>query len=425
MVYGLCRAMLRDPDEAEDATQSAFVSAFASLSGGARVREEAAWLATIARHECLARIQKRMREPLPLPDADVVLLETPQDEVERSLAVHELREAIATLPVMQRDAVVLRDIYGLRYREVGAALGVSRPSVESLLFRARRTLRRRLRPALGASLIVPLAVREGVAQAVPFFAGPGAAGVGAAASAGAGVGLLAKLGSAPVAAKVAAGVVAVSAGSVAAVEVEHARKQGPQPPPVQVPSSAPRQVGGNGRQGGPSANLERGGGAGGDVSSHGGRESAFSRTGTSRDRDADEEAIGSGTVRSGSGDGDEDGQRGGLSSRSGSSGRGSTGGDTDRQASEPRDESGEHTSKGSVNSGRGEDDLSSRDSSGSASAGGRSSGKGSEGEESPDGDSGSGRRGDSGNGSSGGSSSGSSEERDDSSGSGSSGGDDD
>src|SRR3954462_10355057 len=65
MVLGLCRGLLRDPTEAEDAAQQTFLSAHRALLNGADPREPAAWLATIARNECWTRIRGRMREPLP------------------------------------------------------------------------------------------------------------------------------------------------------------------------------------------------------------------------------------------------------------------------------------------------------------------------------------------------------------------------
>src|SRR5436190_22147727 len=63
-VYGLCRMMLRDPHEAEDALQSTFLSAHRALLAGNTPRDEAAWLATIARNECRGRIQSRMPTPV-------------------------------------------------------------------------------------------------------------------------------------------------------------------------------------------------------------------------------------------------------------------------------------------------------------------------------------------------------------------------
>ncbi len=247
MVYGLCRWLLRDPFEAEDATQATFVSAYRSLLGGGSVREPAAWLATIARNECRARAHARMREPLPLLEDDLSHAHGPHEEVDRRMLASEIRTAISELPDKQREAVVLRDLYGMRYDEVGAALGVSRASVESLLFRARRQLRVRLKPLAGGALAVPLAVREGIAQALPGFAtGTAGGGALAVASAGAGGGLLAKVAATPVAAKVAGALVALgTAGSVGVVGVEHAERH-PSPAtrvPAAASAPAPRPAG--------------------------------------------------------------------------------------------------------------------------------------------------------------------------------------
>ncbi len=218
MVYGLCLALLRDPDDADDATQATFVSAHTSLLGGNEVREPAAWLATIARNECAGRAHAKMREPLPLFDADIGHNHGPEAELDRLAVVAELQQAISVLPEKQREAVVLRDFYGLQYAEVGAALGMSVASVESLLFRARRSLRTSLKPLASGALVVPVAVREGIAQALPSFTAAGAAGGGAASSAAA-LGLFSKLGGGPLAVKIAVGVTAVTAvGSVAVVE---------------------------------------------------------------------------------------------------------------------------------------------------------------------------------------------------------------
>jgi RNA polymerase sigma factor (sigma-70 family) len=227
MVYGLCRALLRDPDDADDATQVTFISAYKSLLGGNQVREPAAWLATIARNECTARARARMREPLPLVDADLGHTQGPESELDRRAVVEELQQAISELPEKQREAVVLRDLYGLQYTEVSAALGMSVASVESLLFRARRSLRVSLKPLASGVLAVPVAVREGIAQALPGFTTGGAA-EGGAASGVVGLGLLAKFTGVPAAVKIAAGVVAITAtGSVAVVGAEHAETQHP------------------------------------------------------------------------------------------------------------------------------------------------------------------------------------------------------
>jgi RNA polymerase sigma-70 factor (ECF subfamily) len=214
MILGLCRFLLRDADEADDATQQTFLSAYRSLLSGTEPRNPAQWLAEIARNECRGRIAARMREPLPLAPTVEASGHDPAETADQTELIDELKAAIAELPERQREAVILRDFYGLSYREVATAMTVSVPVVESLLFRARRRLDRRLGPlprlAQGA-LAVPLALREDLARVIPGFdaaaAGLGITGGGAAA------GVVAKLAALPATAKVA------SATTVAAVAV--------------------------------------------------------------------------------------------------------------------------------------------------------------------------------------------------------------
>jgi RNA polymerase sigma factor (sigma-70 family) len=212
MVYGICRLILRDATEAEDAAQQTFLSAYRGLLAGQEPREPSAWLGTIARNECRARLRGRSTEPLTLvtePFGD----ET-QREVGRRAEAEALCTALAELPPQQRDAIVLREFYGLSYAEVAAALGLSGSAVETLLFRSRRRLQAQLRPlrsALGV-LTLPPSLSEALSQALPGFGG-------SAAGAGIGAGALAKLGSTSFAAKFAAATLALgTAGTVAGVE---------------------------------------------------------------------------------------------------------------------------------------------------------------------------------------------------------------
>src|SRR5690348_18473217 len=116
MVYGISRLLLRDPVEAEDAAQQTFLSAYRSLLAGQEPRDPSAWLGTIARNECRARLCGRQTEPLSL------VQEPAGEELHHAAARREeiqaLCAALAELPPQQRDAVVLRELYGFSYGEV-------------------------------------------------------------------------------------------------------------------------------------------------------------------------------------------------------------------------------------------------------------------------------------------------------------------
>ena len=91
---------------------STSLSAYNSLLGGAVPRDEAAWLATIARNECRARIRRRMTTPLPL-DLELESGHAGPAEVAGTHAgLAELNAALARLPERQREAIVLRDLCG-------------------------------------------------------------------------------------------------------------------------------------------------------------------------------------------------------------------------------------------------------------------------------------------------------------------------
>jgi DNA-directed RNA polymerase specialized sigma24 family protein len=217
MVYGVCRLLLRDADEAEDAAQQTFLSAYRGLLAGQEPREPAAWLGTIARNECRKRLRSRKTAA-----SAIVSLRRRRDSAGGRAAgrdrgpVHCACGAPGAAARRPRAAGVLR----LVHAEVAAALRkLSGPAVESLLFRSRRRLQERLRPlraALGV-LTIPVTLRESLAQALPGFGGGGVA-------AGAGATFLVKAGSAPVAAKFAAAALALgTAGTIAGVETHAVR----------------------------------------------------------------------------------------------------------------------------------------------------------------------------------------------------------
>jgi RNA polymerase sigma factor (sigma-70 family) len=202
MVYGLCRILLQDAVEAEDAAQQVFLSAHQSILGGTEPREPAAWLGKITRNECRARIRARMATPLALVDERPAVGADVEQAASRRAEIEALCAALAELPDQQRQAVLLREFYGLSYEEMSAALGLTEGAVESLLFRARRRLQEELRPVRVASgTLLPATLGDSLAGLIPGF------------GAGSSAGILAKLASLPVAAKLTAAAASVTAAS--------------------------------------------------------------------------------------------------------------------------------------------------------------------------------------------------------------------
>ncbi len=146
LVTTICRLVLRDRGEAEDAAQQVFLSAHRALLNGVAPQDPAAWLATIARNECRSRRPPRalvvVDEHSELEDRFAV---DPSASAMQRAELEVLWTEIALLPQAQRDALLLREICGLSYQQLAVELEVTRESARSLLSRARKHVRTRLR----------------------------------------------------------------------------------------------------------------------------------------------------------------------------------------------------------------------------------------------------------------------------------------
>ncbi len=144
-IYRYCFNRLRSREEAEDATQTTFLNALRGLQRGVTPELEQAWLYKIAENVCLTRVRanvrrRRVESPTDL-DPLHELIASPAGEAD---ALRGIEDALARLPEQQRRAILLREWQGLSYREIADELGLSQGAVETLIFRARRSLAREL-----------------------------------------------------------------------------------------------------------------------------------------------------------------------------------------------------------------------------------------------------------------------------------------
>ena len=138
-VYGSVLRDVRDPDEAEDVTQAAFMNAFRALRRGDQPEKPRAWLLTIARNVVRRRARLRAERPQEVElEADSELLLTLDDPQGSPSA--DIHAALRRLTDAQREVILLREIQGRSYAEIAFALGLSVSAVEALIFRARRAL---------------------------------------------------------------------------------------------------------------------------------------------------------------------------------------------------------------------------------------------------------------------------------------------
>ena len=192
-VARLCRSLLRDRAEAEDATQQVFLAAHRALLNGSAPREPLAWLLAVARHECYSRCRQRAATPVPTGDVPDGSTPDASAQVLRAGELATVWEEVGQMPRAQREAFLLREIRGLSYGQLAAELSLSTPSVRSLLLRARARLRHRLRDVaagLGGapwvqSLVRLVAGGDG-ASPVPAATKAAAVGLGALAIVGGG-----------------------------------------------------------------------------------------------------------------------------------------------------------------------------------------------------------------------------------------------
>ena len=139
-LQGFCRARLSSQEEAEDAVQHTFLNAYRSLRGGTRPRAEAAWMYAIAANVCRERQRsawRRSRIEVVSDDGLVGDRAAPEHSHEELAGV---ADALAELTPNQRRAILMREWQGLSYREIADELSLSEGAVETLLFRARRSL---------------------------------------------------------------------------------------------------------------------------------------------------------------------------------------------------------------------------------------------------------------------------------------------
>lgn len=136
-VFNQCRRMLRDPEEAADATQEIFLRAATSLSENVRGAEAGAWLNTVARNYCIDLIRRRKRL-----GSVVTTLAATADALDESVeSVHDRELLLAVLPrlgVRERQALWQSAVEDLPLSEIARSLGVSYLAAAQLLHRARR-----------------------------------------------------------------------------------------------------------------------------------------------------------------------------------------------------------------------------------------------------------------------------------------------
>lgn len=160
-VYAVAFGLVRDPDDAMDVAQEAFIKVHRNLSRFKGTSSFYTWMYRIVVNLCIDHLRKAKRQQAAEYDdtraqntdlAPTMTANTSHMDPGKALQRRRLREAMndamATLSPSHRAVILLREVEGLSYSEMAEALECAKGTVMSRLFHARRNLQRALRARL-------------------------------------------------------------------------------------------------------------------------------------------------------------------------------------------------------------------------------------------------------------------------------------
>jgi len=152
-VYTLCLRILGNPDDASEATQDAYLKVYRGLPGFRGDAMFATWLYRVATNAAISKQRGRSRRrahEAEIEEDALARVPSSSASVEDSagirLEVDALERAIAGLPDMYREAVLLRDVYGLSMEEIADQLKISETAAKVRVHRGRKRLRQAMWP---------------------------------------------------------------------------------------------------------------------------------------------------------------------------------------------------------------------------------------------------------------------------------------
>jgi RNA polymerase sigma-70 factor (ECF subfamily) len=145
-VYRFALHMTGTPATAEDVVQDVFLLVIQEATRYSAARAPVVpWLLGIARNLARRRLSDRRHEPLPGPGDGPAITADPADGLARMRQVDALRQALGTLPIPYREAVVMCDLQELSYQDAASVAGCAIGTVRSRLHRGRQMLAAKMR----------------------------------------------------------------------------------------------------------------------------------------------------------------------------------------------------------------------------------------------------------------------------------------
>ena len=140
-LYGFALKFLRNAEDAQDIVQDVFEKLWINRKK-VEVEKAKAWMFTTAHNAMINHVMKKQRMVLPGDDLIPEKAKTERSVFESSQLVDR---AVSILPPVQKSIILLRDLEGYTYEEIGDILQLSPSQVKVYLFRARNKIKKQLK----------------------------------------------------------------------------------------------------------------------------------------------------------------------------------------------------------------------------------------------------------------------------------------
>jgi RNA polymerase sigma-70 factor (ECF subfamily) len=152
-IFALCFGMLSREDDARDASQETFISAYRNIGSFRGDAKVSSWLHRIAVNQCLSIMRRRKARPEDLIDEEQMSsnpsFSTPRNKApgglaERNEKIESVRRAVAALPLELKEIVVMKEFEEMTFQEIADTLSIPLSTVKSRLYTALKQLRLKL-----------------------------------------------------------------------------------------------------------------------------------------------------------------------------------------------------------------------------------------------------------------------------------------
>jgi RNA polymerase sigma-70 factor, ECF subfamily len=150
-IYGLTLRILGRDEEAKDATQETFLSAYRNLSKFRGEAKFSSWIYRIALNICNTRLRSRSKLTISLDEQrEITGLEIAAEDadlgggIQQEQITRHVRRALQGLPAEMRQVIIMKEYEGLKFSEIADVLGIPISTVKTRMYTGLTELRKRL-----------------------------------------------------------------------------------------------------------------------------------------------------------------------------------------------------------------------------------------------------------------------------------------